>query len=147
MIVKYGVSRFDLRRQCVLATAVMLTFLPFLMGHGCGENRGEICEIAVDLVKTYQVTGDCGPAGRIQLTAQAHSCALIVTGDNVGLPTQGSRINSPGADVTKGGWRLDGDLNGVFTRCQASAEATSQRVSCNTDAVAVLCTAVLTPVM
>ena len=135
------------RQGDVLASVLILTFIPFLMGHGCEENRGEICEIAVDLAKAYQVTGNCGPAGRIQLTSRAHSCSLVVTGDNVGLPTQGSRINSPGTDVTKGGWRLDGEVNGVFTRCLATAQGASQHVSCNTDAVAVLCKAVLTPEM
>jgi hypothetical protein len=135
------------RRSRVVATMLILTTWPFLMGHGCEENRQEVCEIAVDLIKAYQVSGNCGPAGQIQLTSRARSCSLSVTGGKVGLPTQGSRINSPGTDISLGGWRLDGELNGVFTRCLATAKGTSQHVTCNTDNVAVICTAVLTPVM
>lgn len=118
---------------------------PFLMGKGCGENKEEVCDTALALAQSYRVTGNCGSSGTILISGPAQNCSLTLTGDAVGLPDTGSRINAPGTDLAKGGWTLGGVVNGVIMRCRAAVEGSAIQMTCDTDATLGVCTAILTP--
>ncbi|KYF54953.1 hypothetical protein BE08_40105 [Sorangium cellulosum] len=99
----------------------LLLLSPFMMGHGCNESNESICEEAGPTEAVFEVTGSCGPSGRITVSSQLGTCAMTVTGDDVGLPMEGNRSYAIDIDdLTKGGWRLEGTGNGQGMLCEFS---------------------------
>ncbi|WP_438013848.1 hypothetical protein WMF18_23270 [Sorangium sp. So ce315] len=104
-----------------VSLAGLLLLSPFMMGHGCYESHDGVCEEAGATEVVFDVTGTCGPSGRLTISSWAGSCTLDVTGDDVGLPMKGNRSYAIDIDdLTKGGWRLEGNGNGQGMLCEFS---------------------------
>lgn len=91
-----------------LSLVGLLLLSPFMMGHGCSESNETVCEEAVATEEVFDVTGSCGPPGRLTVMSRGGSCTLDITGDDVGLPMRGNRGYAVDIDdLTRGdgGWR------------------------------------------
>lgn len=103
-----------------------------MMGHGCGESKGSVCDEAGATEMTFDVTGSCGPTGRITVSAWTGSCSLAVTGDDVALPMKGNRSHAVDlVDLMKGGWWLEGDTGEQGMRCDFFESGGGLEARCN----------------
>jgi hypothetical protein len=85
----------------IIETLVLAATSVFLLGHG-----GDVptCFAHASASRTYNVVGTCGPAGVVTVTTTP--CSVIVTGDDVGLPSSGNL----GATLDEG-FDLYGQIN------------------------------------
>jgi hypothetical protein len=72
----------------IVETLVLAATAVFLLGHGFNGGGGApTCSTRAAESRSYNVVGTCGPAGVV--TVSTDPCVVVVTGDDVGLPTSG----------------------------------------------------------
>lgn len=89
----------------IVETVILAATSLSLLGHG-----GDVptCFAHSPASRTFNVVGTCGPPGVI--TVSTDPCGVMLTGDNVGLPTSGNL----GATLDKG-FQLYGEVNSDWT--------------------------------
>jgi hypothetical protein len=86
--------------------AVLSFTVASLLGHSPSGDGESDCSDFPTQRNRYDVAGDCGAAGSIELVAMQGSCDLWVEGDEVALPRVGTRNHTPGGLLDEGNFSL-----------------------------------------
>ena len=114
-----------------------------LTADACTASGG--CYDAAAVNATFQLSGDCGPAGTITVSGEAGTCNLRISGDLAGLSTVGIRNRNLTPDLGTGGWLLFlTGAEGVTAECDVVPDpAGGLQATCKGDAFS--CSMHLTP--